>query len=79
MSDNRCVCCGEIIPEGMQTCRRCVAEYMERERRAIFKGTAMKKDKTTMESYGTLAEMTDWADKILRSEDVAEINIRRKA
>ena len=23
MSDNRCVCCGEIIPEGQQVCMNC--------------------------------------------------------
>lgn len=23
MSDNRCVCCGEVIPEGVQVCPIC--------------------------------------------------------
>ena len=23
---NRCVCCGDIIPEGTQVCRKCAAE-----------------------------------------------------
>lgn len=23
MADNRCVCCGEIIPEGLQVCIKC--------------------------------------------------------
>ena len=26
MSENRCVCCGEVIPEGWQYCRRCLVE-----------------------------------------------------
>ena len=25
--DNRCVCCGEIIPEGRQVCPNCEAFY----------------------------------------------------
>lgn len=24
MSENRCVCCGEIIPEGIQVCQNCM-------------------------------------------------------
>ena len=34
MSENRCVCCGEIIPEGSQVCRLC---QMEAERQRIRK------------------------------------------
>lgn len=25
-SENRCVCCGEIIPEGRQICKKCEEE-----------------------------------------------------
>lgn len=28
MSENRCVCCGEIISEGYQVCRRCEIKEM---------------------------------------------------
>lgn len=27
MDENRCVCCGEQIPEGTQVCPRCVRKY----------------------------------------------------
>ena len=27
MSDNRCICCGQIIPEGTQVCPHCQKEY----------------------------------------------------
>lgn len=30
MSENRCVCCGEIIPEGMQVCVNCLTKENER-------------------------------------------------
>lgn len=29
MSENRCVCCGEIIPEGMQVCVNCLLKENE--------------------------------------------------
>lgn len=32
MSENRCVCCGEIIPEGMQVCFNCVNASQKTER-----------------------------------------------
>ena len=28
--DNRCICCGEIIPEGRMVCPNCEAEWEER-------------------------------------------------
>ena len=27
MSENRCICCGEPIPEGTQVCPQCMKEY----------------------------------------------------
>lgn len=32
MSDNRCVCCGDIIPEGSMVCVSCQRKADERER-----------------------------------------------
>ena len=29
MSDNRCVCCGDIIPEGQQVCMNCKRKVEE--------------------------------------------------
>ena len=34
MNDNRCVCCGEIIPEGVQVCKMC---QMKAERQEVRK------------------------------------------
>lgn len=31
MSENRCVCCGAIIPEGTQVCPKCTKEYWNHE------------------------------------------------
>lgn len=31
MDDNRCVCCGEIIPEGRQVCPQCDCKSIESE------------------------------------------------
>lgn len=26
MSENRCICCGDVIPEGIQVCPACIAK-----------------------------------------------------
>lgn len=31
MYENRCVCCGEIIPEGNQVCEKCIAKINAQE------------------------------------------------
>ena len=78
MSENRCISCGEVIPEGQQCCRRCVSEYMEKERGVKFSAIAKSADgKTSWHSNGTLSEMTAWADEIMRNEKVSEISIKR--
>ena len=76
MSENRCVCCGEIIPEGMQTCRRCVDKYMEQERSAMFTAVAKGNGKE-LYNKGTLSEITAWADEVMNKEKITEINVRR--
>jgi len=30
MSEDRCVCCGAIIPEGRQVCPQCQGEFNEK-------------------------------------------------
>ena len=31
MSENRCVCCGAVIPEGTQVCPHCMKDYWNHE------------------------------------------------
>ena len=76
MSENRCVCCGEIIPEGRQTCKRCVEKFMEKERSARFSAVAKGNGKELFNS-GTLVEMTAWADEVMKNEKITDISIRR--
>ena len=61
MSENRCVCCGEIIPEGKQVCPNCSAKSDKKERYVGY----CTIDKLIFTSSGTLKEMTDWAEKQL--------------
>ena len=77
MSENRCVCCGEIIPEGRQCCQKCTKEFMERERKVLYSAVATKKNGALKESCGLLSEVTTWADAEWASGEVVEINIRR--
>lgn len=77
MSENRCVCCGEVIPEGTQTCKTCVRKYMEQERQVIFSAVATLKNGKQKYNSGTLQEMTEWADEMMKASNAVEINIRR--
>ena len=36
MSDNRCICCGEIIPEGMLACPNCLVVSKRQATEPIF-------------------------------------------
>ena len=33
MNDNRCVCCGAIIPEGLQVCLACAIKAEKKEKK----------------------------------------------
>lgn len=77
MSENRCVCCGAVIPEGRQCCPICVDKYMEQERRAVFKGVAVTKDGEMIDHSGTFEEMTKWADRMKKETGSNNINIWR--
>ena len=37
--DNRCICCGAIIPEGRQVCLACEQKEKERNKEPYCKGT----------------------------------------
>lgn len=76
MSENRCVCCGAVIPEGRQCCPDCVNKTMDAQRKARFDGVATRRDGTTIEKHGTLEEMTKWADWVMASDQITEISIR---
>ena len=43
MNDNRCVCCGEQVPEGLMVCRKCEKKaeeaWMEAQFRSALDGT----------------------------------------
>lgn len=75
--ENRCVCCGAVIPEGRQCCPVCANKFMEEGRKVLYNGVAKcQNGKTIAKKGGTLEEMTRWADDVLFSGDIIEISIR---
>lgn len=36
MSEDRCVCCGEVIPEGGHVCIQCMAKIQKKGCKAVF-------------------------------------------
>ena len=69
MSENRCVSCGEIIPEGVQVCPKCKGTVR------IYGGRVTDKYGGTRFCHGTLKEVVEWADKELMNEDVTTVNL----
>ena len=43
----------------------------------LFAGFAVMTDGSTQIKSGTLKECAEWADEIMKSEDIKEIDIRR--
>lgn len=35
MSEERCICCGDIIPEGLQVCPTCKSKIMETKQKRV--------------------------------------------
>lgn len=75
MADNRCICCGEIIPEGMIACPNCLVVSKKKDKGCEFcKGRAYtKKPVTIRTAYGKQFQMVfEYCPKCgrkLRTED----------
>ena len=52
MSENRCVCCGEIIPEGSMVCQGCINRYGWDEKKIAKKVKRDKKINAFMWDWG---------------------------
>lgn len=73
MGEDRCICCGEIIPEGNHVCPNC----RENHRQQLYSGTAKKDGEEIGRMTGTINEVANWAEMEIRSNGSVEINIRR--
>ena len=73
MGEDRCVCCGEIIPEGNHVCPNCRENYSQQ----LYSGTVKKAGEEIGRITGTITEVANWAEMKIRSNGSVEINIRR--
>ena len=71
MSENRCVCCNEIIPEGIQVCPRCQKGRDEYGARAIMK------DGTDRYKHGSYDAIVKWSNEMVNNKDVNEVRFWR--
>jgi hypothetical protein len=74
MSEDRCVCCGEIIPEGVQVCPICCVNYPH----AIYTVKVIKDGSVIDSITGSMNEVTNFADFAIRKNAGCEISIVRK-
>ena len=73
MGEDRCVCCGEIIPEGNQVCSNCRESHSQK----LYSGTAKRAGEEIGRMTGTITEVANWAEMKIRSNGSVEINIQR--
>lgn len=71
MSENRCVCCNEIIPEGIQVCPRCQKGRDEYGARAIMK------DGSNIFKQGSYKDIVKWSNEMVNNKDVNEVRFWR--
>lgn len=75
MSEERCVCCGDIVPEGFQVCRRCEAKAQMTG--GFYEATAKMDDGTQKEKRGIFADMVRWIECLKEGHEVRECSIRQ--
>ena len=66
MNDNRCVCCGETIPEGRQICSRC--EDIVKVTGDVYLADATMKDGTHWPHIGNMKDIIAWGQGLLESK-----------
>ena len=71
MSENRCVCCDAIIPEGIQVCARCQKGRDEYGARAIMK------DGSDIYNHGSYENIVKWSNGMVNRDDVIEVRFWR--
>lgn len=64
MYDNRCVCCGVIIPEGLQVCPACVAKAHTDN--WLYKVDAVLNNGKRSGTLGTLHEVLPWIEDAIK-------------
>lgn len=71
MSEDRCVCCGQIIPEGTMVCPTC------QEPPEMYEGELYSKGLLAAASRGSIYHVADWAGREAPFHGDCEIKIRR--
>ena len=72
MAEERCVSCGDIIPEGSWTCNNCLEGV-----RIIYRGVIKKNGVEVCSATGTIQQIANWADNNIRTRGNCEIQINR--
>ena len=70
--ENHCIVCGEIIPEGVQVCKKC-----DKRKGVQYGGRVTDTHGGTRFKNGTLEEVVEWADIELSKENVHEVSLWR--
>lgn len=68
MSETRCICCGNIIPEGRQVCSICANKSKPKE--LTYHGNAYSKDGYIYETEGNLEGVSAWVDKMAKKSNI---------
>ena len=73
MSENRCICCGAVIPEGLQVCPSCEQSPAN----GPYEAVITDRYNFGYRCVGPMAEVSKWAEAILQTGVSGEVKIRR--
>lgn len=61
MSEDRCVCCGAVVPEGRHVCVQCVERFSAYSTKTVIPTTVKKRRKELQEAAKELKDsFLDW-------------------
>ena len=78
MSENLCVCCGAVIPEGRQVCASCISKR-KKNMDMVYKAQAYSKSGSIYRTSGNQDGVIAWVDKMMLRDDVymAEMQVMK--
>lgn len=72
MSEDRCVCCGDIIPEGRQVCKICESNFKKPNEKILSELQSLKKDFGDCNSTEEVRLIRKWNKAVNACIDVVE-------
>lgn len=75
-NEERCVCCGAVIPEGFQVCPKC-RDTKPRQGQNLYRGVCYTHQGLELECIDGWNDIVTWVEEMRETHDVKDIYISR--